>query len=206
MTVSYNIFNTRFTDNLNMRFIHSVILFFYVCALAAAAPLEKEYAATLSSISNGEKDFAFAEARHCVITAAIKYIGTPYRYSGISSSGLDCSGLVYVSFRDALGISAPRSTSALYSWVESVSLDKAQPGDLLFFKTDRSSDNITHVAIYLGGRRFIHAASEGSRTGVILTSLDEGSWSRTYAGAGRVFPEAAQVYLPFLLESGLSAK
>jgi len=108
----------------------------------------------------------------------------------MTASGMDCSGFICLSFKDAIGVTLPRSASGLYSWVEKISVDRAQPGDLLFFKTD-STGNITHVALYLGDRRFIHAASSGPNTGVIYSSLDESYYSRTFAGAGRAFPEGA---------------
>ena len=163
---------------------------FLVCGFLASAPLETGFTlAPEVSASKEEKARAFIEARKKVINAAVKYENTPYRYGGITSKGLDCSGFICLSFKDALGVNLPRSTSALYSWVEKIPFERAQPGDLLFFKT-ANNNNITHVALYLGGRRFIHAASAGSKTGVIFTSLDEGSWSRTFAGAGRVFPES----------------
>jgi len=180
-----------------MKFFFSSMLAFFVCGFIAAAPIDEEFSRALISASQEQRDYAFAEARYFVINSAIKYKDTPYIYGGITSSGLDCSGLICLSFKDALGINLPRSALGLYSWTEKIPLDKAQPGDLLFFKTD-STDSITHVALYLGRRRFIHAASAGSRTGVIFTSLDEGSWTRTFAGAGRAFPEAKSVYLPFL--------
>jgi len=60
----------------------------------------------------------------------------------------------------------------------------------LFFKTN-GSGTISHVGIYLGGRRFIHSASSGPNTGVIYSTLDEQYWSRSYAAAGRVFPETS---------------
>jgi probable lipoprotein NlpC len=173
-----------------MRILFSFILMFLVCGFLSAAPLETGYSlAPDISASQEEKDRAFLEIRNRVINAAAKYEKTPYRYGGITPKGLDCSGLIYLSFKDALGVSLPRSASALYSWVEKIPFDKAQPGDLLFFRT-ANNNNITHVALYLGNRRFIHSASTGSRTGVIYTTLDEGSWSRTFAGAGRAFPEA----------------
>jgi probable lipoprotein NlpC len=173
-----------------MRFFFSSILMFFVCGFLFSAPLETGFKlAPEVSAPKEEKARAFVEARKKVINAAVKYEKTPYRYGGITSKGLDCSGFIYLSFKDALGVSLPRSTSALYSWVEKIPLERAQPGDLLFFKT-AGNNNITHVALYLGGRRFIHSASAGLKTGVIFTSLDEGSWSRTFAGAGRAFPES----------------
>jgi hypothetical protein len=77
----------------------------------------------------------------------------------------------------------------LYSWVEKIPVENANPGDLVFFKTS-GRGAVSHVGIFVGDRRFIHAASEGPVTGVIYSSLDERYWSRTYAGTGRVLPEA----------------
>jgi len=165
---------------------------FFAYALFSSAPLEGGFPlAPKASASQEEKDRVYLELRNKVINAAAKYENTPYRYGGITSKGLDCSGLIYLSFKDALEVNLPRSASGLYSWVEKITLNAAQPGDLLFFKTDKSG-KITHVALYLGNRRFIHAASTGHKTGVIYSTLDEGSWSRTFAGAGRAFPETAQ--------------
>jgi probable lipoprotein NlpC len=101
--------------------------------------------------------------------------------------GLDCSGFVFVSFSDALGIAVPRSSEHLYSWVEKIPIEKAQPGDLVFFKTT-GSGKISHVGILTGEGSFIHSASSGPKTGVIYSRLDEKYWARTYAGAGRALP------------------
>jgi len=164
-------------------------VFFLFAAGLFAAPLESGFVrAPAVYASQTEKEQAYADARNRVINAAEKYENVPYRYGGITKSGLDCSGFVYVSFKDALGVSTPRTSTSLYTWSEIIPLDKAQPGDLLFFKTNGSS-SISHVGIYLGGRRFIHAASSGPNTGVIYSMLDESYWSRSYAAAGRVFPE-----------------
>jgi hypothetical protein len=163
-------------------------VFILITAGLFAAPLEGGFVrAPASTASQAEKEQAYVDARNRVINAAAKYEKVPYRYGGITKSGLDCSGFVYASFKDALGVSTPRSATGLYTWAEIITLEKAQPGDLLFFKTTGSS--ISHVAIYLGGRRFIHSASAGQNTGVIYSTLDEKYWSRAYAAAGRAFPE-----------------
>lgn len=173
-----------------MKIIFSAILFFIVSALFAAAPLASGYAlAPSSSASHEEKVQAYVDARHAVINASMKYLNTPYLYGGMTAKGLDCSGFICLSFKDALGVSLPRSASALYSWTERIAFEEVQPGDLLFFKTD-GSGRITHVGLYLGDRKFIHSASVGAQTGVMINSLDDGSWSKNYAGAGRVLPEA----------------
>jgi len=160
------------------------------CAVSLpAAPLNNGFTlAPAAKSSPAEKTAAFQEARQQVLAAAGKYEHTPYRYGGLDQRGLDCSGLVYVSYRDALGVSVPRNTWSLYSWVEKVSIEDALPGDLLFFMTT-GNGSISHVGIFVGNGRFIHAASEGPTTGVMYSSLDERYWSRTFAGAGRALPE-----------------
>jgi probable lipoprotein NlpC len=162
-----------------MKYLFSFVLIFCITGFINSqgrVPLERGFAGTP------------LEARQKVIEAAKKYQNTPYLYGGITRNGLDCSGFIYVSFRDALGVSLPRSTINLYSWVEIISLDKTQPGDLLFFKTDNSG-NITHVGLFLGDGQFIHSASAGANTGVIISNLSELYWARAYANAGRVLPE-----------------
>ncbi|GBU26616.1 hypothetical protein R84B8_00126 [Treponema sp. R8-4-B8] len=164
-------------------------LFLLISINLLAAPLESGYAlAPKVTASPEEKARAYIEARQRVIEASKKYEGSPYRYGGMTAKGLDCSGLICLSFKDALGVALPRSASGLYSWAERMTFEEAQPGDFLFFKTDKSG-NVSHVGLYLGERRFIHSASSGDKTGVIYSSLDEKYWAKAYVGAGRAFPE-----------------
>jgi len=177
-------------DNITVRVIFPLLLIF-IAFNVFAAPLESGYAlAPKMTASPEEKARVYADIRQRVIETAKKYEGVPYRYGGMTASGLDCSGFLCLVFKEALNVALPRSASGLYSWVEKIPLEKAQPGDFLFFKTD-SSGTITHVGLYLGERRFIHAASTGPKTGVIYSSLDEKYWAASYVGAGRAFPETA---------------
>jgi cell wall-associated NlpC family hydrolase len=92
-----------------MRILFSFMLMSFICGFLAAAPLETGFSlAPGISASQEEKDRAFLEARNRVINAAVKYENTPYRYGGITPKGLDCSGLIYLSFKDALGVNLPR--------------------------------------------------------------------------------------------------
>jgi len=130
-----------------------------------------------------------AEARQRVVDAAKRYLGAPYQYTGSTMRGMDCSGLIFASFSDALGVTVPRTAAQLHNWSEKIPIGSAQAGDLLFFRTGAGT-SITHVAIFLGNRQFIHSASAGSKTGVIYSSLDEQYWARAFVTAGRALPAA----------------
>jgi len=126
------------------------------------------------------------EARRKLLAEAESYLGTRYRYGGIDNKGMDCSGLVYASFKNSLDCSTPRTASGIYDWTEKIDRAELQPGDLVFFVT--VGTRISHVGIYVGRNVFIHSASEGPSRGVIYSRLEESYWSRTYKGAGRAIP------------------
>jgi probable lipoprotein NlpC len=113
--------------------------------------------------------------------------------------GLDCSGFIYLSFRDALAVEVPRTVRTLYGWVEKIPDKQLRPGDLVFFRTAGAAAGVSHAGIYTGDGRFIHAASDGPVTGVIYSRLSEAYWQRTYAGAGRALPEGTG---PVLADGG----
>jgi cell wall-associated NlpC family hydrolase len=106
-------------------------------------------------------------------------VGVKYRYGGASPKGFDCSGLAFYAYRRA-GLTIPRSSSAQMHAAKSIDLKFAAPGDLLFFDT---AWNRRHVAIYLGGRRFVHAPSRGKT--VSIESLDDGYFLPRLIGVGR---------------------
>lgn len=97
---------------------------------------------------------------------ALSQLGVPYRYGGSGTSGFDCSGLVQYAWSQA-GRSIPRTTRDQYRQLSSVGRQELRAGDLLFFRIDGS---ISHVGMYLGADRFVHAPSSG-RT-VTTASLD----------------------------------
>jgi hypothetical protein len=116
-----------------------------------------------------------------VVERARDYLGTPYVYAGESKRGVDCSGLVYCVYQDVFGDKLPRRVADLLQAGGSTSKGLV-PGDLVFFDT---TGGPSHVGIYIGDREFIHAASEGPRTGVIVSSLEEEYYKRRYIGARR---------------------
>jgi cell wall-associated NlpC family hydrolase len=127
------------------------------------------------------------ETRRRVVAAAKSYTGVPYRSGGTDGNGLDCSGLVALCYRDAIDIDIRRTALELHDLAEVIDRSELQSGDLVFFDT---TGPYTHVGIYIGKTRFLHAASEGPSTGVIITSLDEEYWKRSFSGAGRLIAPA----------------
>ncbi len=118
---------------------------------------------------------------HSGLNIARDMLGTPYRYGGASPAGFDCSGLVYYSYRKA-GINVPRTSSEQFRQSERVRLSDLRPGDLIFFRL--LQDKPSHVGIYTGGGRFIHAPSGGKR--VSYASLTDPYWEARVIGAGRL--------------------
>ncbi|MBS4943445.1 MAG: C40 family peptidase [Actinomyces graevenitzii] len=94
------------------------------------------------------------------IAKAYTFIGVDYVWGGESYSGVDCSGLAMLSWA-AAGVSLTHSSRAQYWEGTHVSLDSAQPGDLIFWSSDGSAGSIYHVAIYLGNDQMIEAATFG---------------------------------------------
>lgn len=134
---------------------------------------------------------ATAETPEDVPMFAVSLVGSPYRLGGNSpETGLDCSGFVNYVFRTTTGIQLPRDSLSLSEATAPLAESDLRPGDLVFFNTLNRS--FSHVGIYLGENRFVHATS--SRTGsVMLSSLGERYWREHFDGARRVaLPDAPQ--------------
>jgi cell wall-associated NlpC family hydrolase len=116
------------------------------------------------------------------VFTAMQMVGVPYQWGGSTPQGFDCSGLVQYAYSNA-GLRLPRTAAAQMDAVTPVTLDNAEAGDLLFFRDGRRT---SHVAIYLGQGRFVHAPSTGNR--VSLDSFGNAYWRMRFARAGRVRP------------------
>ena len=120
---------------------------------------------------------------NAVLMRALGLVGTPYRYGGNTpESGFDCSGLVTYVYRDMLDLRLPRSSREL-AQVQGprIAPQKLATGDLVFFG---DGGNVSHVGIYVGEGRFVHAPSTGGT--VRLDHLDGAYWRDHYSGARRV--------------------
>ena len=110
----------------------------------------------------------------------MRFIGTPYSFGGTGAGGFDCSGYVQHVFA-MLGYHIPRTADAQFDAGMRVTGKTIAPGDLVFFQTYASGPS--HVGIYLGNDRFVHASSSH---GVTVSSLHESYWSARYLGAKRL--------------------
>ncbi len=123
---------------------------------------------------------SLSSASQQVVSTALDQLGDPYRYGARGPDAFDCSGLVYFAYRSA-GLSAPRTSQAQYRASQPLSLDSARPGDLLFFSF---TGKVSHVGIYLGDGRFVHAPSSGRP--VTIDTLSDGHYRSHFVGAGRL--------------------
>ncbi|PSK99528.1 NlpC/P60 family protein [Murinocardiopsis flavida] len=131
-----------------------------VAGLGGAAPAAAAQAKATKAV-----DFAKAQ------------LGKPYRYGGNGPSSYDCSGLVKRSYRSA-GVSLSRTTQAQYRQGRSVARSHLRPGDLVFFYRGPS-----HVGMYVGGGKMVHAPSSGKR---IKVERMAGHYNGSMVGARRV--------------------
>ncbi len=193
----------------NMKIVRRVRIatFCFLAALAVFIPVN-----CFSQANKGKA--TVSQERQQLIDFALTLRGTPYRYAGKTPDGFDCSGFVSYALNYGANVILPPSSKGIYASakVTKIEVKDREPGDLVFFKTTSSPD-ISHVGIYLGryegkdekgksatlagigkleGKRlFIHAASDGPETGVIVSSLDDGYWAKHLTGYGRVLAETA---------------
>jgi cell wall-associated NlpC family hydrolase len=109
-------------------------------------------------------------------------LGSPYKYGGASPKGFDCSGLVYYT-HGKLGIRTPRTSLQQHKSAKNISLSKLHSGDLVFFTLNKAS--VSHVGIYLGNGRFIHAPKSGKR--VTVSNLSDDFWRPRIVSGGRLY-------------------
>lgn len=165
-------------------FLLITISVFFVSCGSAQKTTQKTASKVKKNKQVDQKEVTVADK---ILWSAVSYKGTPYKYAGTTKSGMDCSGLVYTSFKER-NITMPRSSSMLYKEGHKISLKTAKRGDLLFFKTtNKTRSKINHVAIVSsvknGVVHFIHATSS---RGVIESNMLQDYWRKSFIEAKRV--------------------
>lgn len=130
----------------------------------------------------------WSNAAQEVLMSALSLTGVKYKFGGNSpETGFDCSGFVRYVFQQAANLTLPHGARAISQLGQSVTTDQLQPGDLVFFNTLKSA--FSHVGIYVGEGRFIHAPSSGG--GIHIVNMNDSYWAKRFNGARRL-PVSAQ--------------
>ncbi|HNR92224.1 MAG TPA: C40 family peptidase [Dokdonella sp.] len=160
-------------------FLPAIFLLILLSACGHAPPRDDARSRPASTPANRSA----GHTANAVLFRALALVGTPYRYGGNTpEGGFDCSGLVGYVFRDAAGIDLPRTSAAIAALPSPrLAADDLRSGDLVLFGNRRT---ITHVGIYVGERRFVHAPNSGGT--VRLDSLDTRGWRETFRHGQRI--------------------
>jgi cell wall-associated NlpC family hydrolase len=144
-------------------------------SLTESEPLPKSFASTVSS--------AVVDKTETLINNAMQLIGVRYRWGGNTpQSGLDCSGFVRYVFNDTFGFLLPRKSAQMSKVGLEIGKEELRPGDLVFFNTMRHA--FSHVGIYVGDNKFIHAPSKGKS--IRVDDMTKVYWEKRYNGARRL--------------------
>lgn len=180
-----------------MRFLTSiVVLLFALCApLVHAAPApEADGSTSPISLDTGLLDRlgevgSRVEARASeLVGSALGFLGVPYRRGGNSAdTGFDCSGFVRAVYQQTAGLLLPRRAAEQAAATEKIAKSDLQPGDLVFFNTMRRT--FSHVGIYVGNGKFIHAPKPGAE--VRVEDMGASYWLKRFDGARRVAVDPA---------------
>ncbi len=147
-----------------------------MAGLGVAAAL---FAHDAAGVDSGRED---ASVRSDIVVRALTLIDTPYRYGGSNpQGGFDCSGLVRYVYTAVGARPLPRRSEDIEKLGEPVTRSQLEPGDLVFFNTLARA--YSHVAIYIGEGRFLHAPARGGR--VRIEALDDRYWRARFDGARR---------------------
>ena len=121
---------------------------------------------------------------HPLLMASAEWMGTPYQRGGQTRSGVDCSGLTQALYSEVYGIQLPRTSKDQQKGCRKrvKKTRKLRSGDLVFFSPKGKKGEVDHVGVYLKDGRFIHASTS---KGVVVSSLSESYFQRTFAGGGR---------------------
>ena len=158
----------------------------YLARMAEAARLRAErIAKAQEEAKKVGKTYQISEIDKQKLLEDAKYFkGGKYVWGGTTPEGFDCSGYVQYLYKKH-NINLPRTAWQQSKQGQVVERDELQKGDLLFFLTDKKRGiPITHVGIYIGNGKFIHAASKDK--GIIISPLTHGNYAKTFVSARRV--------------------
>ncbi len=150
-----------------------ILLIVLLAAGCGEAPVRKQEAAPPQTGMRDE-----------VVLYALGLMGVDYRFGGKNpSSGLDCSGMVSYIYKNAVGMDLPHNASRIEKMARKIEPAALKPGDLVFFDTQHR--HYSHVGIYIGNGRFVHAPGTDGK--IKISNLSSGYFARRFDGAGTLF-------------------
>lgn len=154
--------------------------------ITVEASEEKPRVKVDSAVANSPIPSISSSKTNEIINTALTFSGVRYRFGGTTTKGMDCSGLLYVSFKKH-NVNLPRVSHEMANEGKRIRVNQVEKGDLLFFKTGRKGKKINHVGLVVAVKndeiKFIHASSS---RGVIVSSLREGYWNYAFVKATRI--------------------
>ncbi|ARO88228.1 glycoside hydrolase [Nitrosospira lacus] len=161
-----------------LRWLASVLI---ITALAGCSSVPEREAPKAVYVTGAKSDLDnTALVKESLYAQYSQWKNTKYQLGGLSKNGIDCSGLVHVTFKTRLGIVLPRSTEFQSELGQDVDKSQLRAGDLVFFKTGIV---VRHVGVYLEEGRFLHAST---KQGVTISRLSETYWKSAYWKAKRL--------------------
>lgn len=148
-----------------------VMALVYSCGSKRSASRRQEQAMPSSTVA-------------AIVREAERWIGTPYRYGWSQRrKGTDCSGMIMVIYQEKAGVRLPRNSAGQQQFCQPLQRSELQPGDLVFFSPSTRRRRVSHVGIYIGNDRFIHASAS---RGVMISELSQRYFDTHFHSAGRV--------------------
>jgi lipoprotein Spr len=174
-----------------MKRLHYTYIYSFIAAIAlilngcsSQKSVTKPSGRNEPKISQIEHPVATTSAQKSeLVKEARKWIGTKYQYGGHTKSGTDCSGLVMELFLKVYDLKLPRSSAQQREYSIGIDQKELTPGDLVFFATGSDRARVSHVGLYVGNGKMIHASTS---RGVIESGLNEAYYANHYHSSGRV--------------------